>query len=93
VPIKSFRHKGLERFFVSGSRAGIQPAHGGKLILLLTRLNLASEPNDMNAPGFDLHALRGDRVGRYAVSVNGNWRLTFEFAGTDAILVDYEDYH
>lgn len=47
----------------------------------------------MNVPGWGLHALAGPLAGRYAVSVSGNWRLTFGFNGEDAILVDYVDYH
>ena len=91
--IKSFRHKGIQRFFETGSKAGIQPAHAIKLRLQLTRLDDAIGPQDMNAPGWKLHALTGDFVGHWAVTVNGNWRLTFRFEGTDAELVDYQDYH
>ena len=82
--IKSFRHKGIQRFFETGSKAGIQPAHAIKLRLQLTRLDDAIGPQDMNAPGWKLHALTGDLVGHWAVTVNGNWRLTFRFEGTDA---------
>jgi proteic killer suppression protein len=87
--IKSFQHKGLERFFQRGSKAGIQAAHASKLGRQLARLNVATRPADMNLPGWDFHPLQGDDKGRYAVSVNGNWRMTFEFEGTDATLVDY----
>ena len=91
--IKSFRHRGLERFFNTGSKAGIQPAHERKLRILLTTLNLASTPHDMNRPGWHWHPLKGDLKGHWAVTVNGNWRITFTFEGEDAILVDYQDYH
>ncbi|MFM0225613.1 type II toxin-antitoxin system RelE/ParE family toxin [Paraburkholderia dipogonis] len=90
--IKSFRHKGVERFFSTGSKAGIQAAHASKLGRLLTALNRAKSPDDMNQPGWGLHELEGRRKACWSVRVNGNWRLTFEFDGEDAILVDYEDY-
>ena len=91
--IRSFRHKGLERFFTSGSRVGIQAKHAERLRLILGRLNVAAEPRDMNLPGLDLHPLKGDQKGRWAVKVSGNWRLTFGFVGKDVEKVDYEDYH
>lgn len=91
--IKSFRHAGLEKFFFTGSKAGIQPSHARKLNLQLTTLNRAKAPADMAAPGWDLHVLRGDLKGHWSIKVSGNWRLTFRFEGEDAILVDYQDYH
>jgi len=91
--IRSFRHKGIERFFKTGSKAGIQPKHGVRLNLLLTQLDLATEPQDMNLSGWDWHPLKGDLADHWAVSVNGNWRLTFAFDSGDAVLVDYRDYH
>lgn len=91
--IRSFRHKGLERFFTTGSRVGIQAKHAERLRLILGRLNVAAEPRDMNLPGLDLHPLKGDQKGRWAVKVGGNWRLTFGFVGKDVEKVDYEDYH
>lgn len=48
---------------------------------------------DMDLPGLHLHELKGDRKGTWAVSVSGNWRVTFRFEGKDATEVDYEDYH
>ena len=91
--IKSFRHKGLESFFRTGSKAGIQPHHAGKLQVLLAALDNAKQPEDMNAPRWRLHALVGELAGHWSVWVNGNWRLTFRFDGDDAELVDYQDYH
>jgi toxin HigB-1 len=91
--IKGFRHKGVERFFRSGSKAGIQPQHAAKLSRQLFALDNARRVEDMNAPGWRLHPLRGDLEGHWSVDVSGNWRLTFAFAGEDAILVDYQDYH
>ena len=91
--IRSFRHKGLERFFVKGSKSGIQSAHSKRLRLILGRLQAATTPQDMNLPGLYLHQLRGKYRGRWSVRVSGNWRLTFKFDGPDAIDIDYEDYH
>jgi proteic killer suppression protein len=91
--IRSFRHKGLQRFAETGSKAGIQPVHAKRLRILLTALDAASGPSDMNAPGYDLHPLRGNLEGHWSVSISGNWRLTFSFEAEDTILVDYQDYH
>jgi len=91
--ISSFRHRGLEQFFLSGSRAGIRPEHAEKLRLILGSLSAAELPGDMNLPGLRLHQLKGAMRGRWSVTVSGNWRITFAFAGGHAVLVDYEDYH
>jgi proteic killer suppression protein len=90
---KTFRHKGLERFFREGSKAGIQPKHAERLRLQLARLDAASGAGDMDLPGWKWHALKHDLAGHWSVSVSGNWRMTFTFEGTDAVLVDYQDYH
>jgi proteic killer suppression protein len=91
--IKSFRHKGIKKFYESGSIAGIQAKHQKRLRLQLSALDTALKPSDMGVPGWDLHPLHDDLEGHWAVSVNGNWRLTFMFEGQDVILVDYQDYH
>ena len=91
--IRSFRHKGLKRFFESGSMAGIQPAHAGRLRLILGWLDASTMPKDMDLPGLMLHPLKGNRKGCWSVRVSGNWRVTFSFAGKDADVVNYEDYH
>jgi proteic killer suppression protein len=91
--IRSFRHKGLEKFFLGGSKAGIQAKHEKRLRLQLSQLDAATGAVDMNLPGWKWHLLKDDLAGHWSVSVNGNWRLTFTFEGTDAILVDYQDYH
>ena len=91
--IRSFRHKGLERFFLKGTKSGIQAKHASKLRLILGRLNASHGPNDMNLPGLYLHQLGGERLGTWSVRVNGNWRVTFRFVEGDAEMVDYEDYH
>jgi proteic killer suppression protein len=91
--IKTYRHKGLQRFAETGSKAGIRPEHAARLRILLTALDAASEPADMGAPGSYLHPLRGDLKDHWSVSVSGNWRITFAFERSDVILVDYLDYH
>ena len=75
MAIKGFRHKGLERFFATGTRLGIQAKHADQFRLILGRLNVAESPRDLNLPGSDLHELRGPRKGTWAVKVIGNWRL------------------
>ena len=87
--IKAFRHKGIQRFFESGSKAGIQPQHAAKLSRQLAKLNSAISPDDMNIPGWRLHPLKSGLSDHWSVWVNGNWRLTFAFEGKDAVLVDY----
>ena len=91
--IRSFKHKGLAKFFETGSTAGIQSAHADRLRLILGRLNAAVKAEDMGLPGLRLHPLKGERKGTWAVSVSGNWRITFRFVGPDAEVVNYEDYH
>ncbi|KLI96866.1 type II toxin-antitoxin system RelE/ParE family toxin [Luteimonas sp. FCS-9] len=91
--IKSFRHKGLRRFYETGSTAGIQAGHAKRLQMQLAALDTASIVEDMEIPGFRLHPLKGRMQGRWAISVNGNWRLTFEFRDGNAYVLDYEDYH
>jgi proteic killer suppression protein len=91
--IKTFKHKGLCEFFETGTTRGIQAAHAGKLSRQLLRLNTATTSQDMNLPGWRLHALSGQMDGHWSIWVNGNWRLTFRFEGEDVILVNYQDYH
>jgi toxin HigB-1 len=91
--IKGFRHRGLERYFTNGTTTGIQAKHEKRIRLILARLHASTSARDMNLPGLGLHPLKGKRKGTWAVSVSGNWRITFSFDGADAIEVDYEDYH
>jgi proteic killer suppression protein len=91
--IKSFAHKGLEKFFRTGSKAGIQAQHAVRLRLQLAMLDEVDEPGDMNAPGWRLHPLQGQLQGHWSITVSGNWRLTFRFEEENAMLVDYQDYH
>ena len=91
--IRSFKYKGLERFFITGSRKGIQSEHAEKIARILDRLDASISPSDMNLPGYRLHELKGKDIGTWSVTVSANWRITFEFVGQDASLIDYRDYH
>jgi len=91
--IRSFRHKGLEQFFITGSKKGILPDHADKIARILDRLDASITPADMNLPGYRLHELKGQEAGTWSVTVNANWRVTFQFEGQDAVVVDYRDYH
>lgn len=91
--IRSFRHKGLERFFREGNRRGIDARQAERLERMLDRLDAAKQAEDMNLPGYGFHGLKGNRKGSYAISVSGNLRMTFRFKDVDAIDIDLEDYH
>ncbi len=91
--IKSFRHKGLKKFYDSGSVTGIQPQHAKRLRTQLAALDTASDIDDMDIPGFKLHPLKGADIDRWSVWVNGNWRVTFDFHDGHTYIIDYEDYH
>ena len=91
--IISFKHKGLQKFFQTGSAAGIQASHKKRLRLQLFALDTATVIDDMDIPGFRLHQLKGERDGAWSIRVNGNWRITFKFENGNAYIVNYEDYH
>lgn len=91
--IQSFRHKGLRRFYESGSKSGTQPHHERRLRMQLAALDTAQVIEDINIAGFRLHSLKGESKGRWSIWVNGNWRLTFEFRDGHAHVLDYEDHH
>lgn len=91
--IKSFKHKGLKKFFETGSLAGIQAGHANRLRMQLAALDTAQMIEDMDLPGFRLHPLKGERTGIWSITVSGNWRVTFEFIEGNAYIVNYEDYH
>jgi toxin HigB-1 len=91
--IKSFKHKGLQKFFETGSKMGIFPDHAPKIGRILDRLDASIDPGDMALPGYHLHQLSGKDKKTWSVRVSGNWRITFMFEGEDVILVDYRDYH
>ena len=91
--IVDFKHKGLERFFNTGSISGIQAKHSTKLQRQLTALNEAQSIEEMNFPGWKLHPLKGNLKDHWAITVNANWRMTFIFKDGNAHIVDYQDYH
>ena len=91
--IRSIRHKGLARLYTAGSAAGVQATHTKRLRFQLAALDTAQSIDDLDVPGFRLHPLKGKLKGRWSISVNGNWRLTFEFTDGNVYVLDYEDYH
>lgn len=91
--IVNFRHKGLRDLFLHGQTAGVKREHVKRLRHRLAVIDAASCINDINMPGYRLHPLSGNRHGTWAISVSGQWRLTFEFVNGDAYILDYEDYH
>lgn len=91
--IKSFKHKGLENFFTTGSTAGIQANHERRLEERLQALHTATMIDDMDLPGWRLHELKGNRARQWSITVSGNWRVVFEFIDGHAYVVNYEDYH
>lgn len=93
VVIVSFRHKGLERLYLDGSKKGVQAGHVPKLLRILSALDVAQTPDDLAIPSFRTHPLKGALAGHWSIWVNGNWRVTFRFVDNDVELVDYQDYH
>ncbi len=93
--IKSFKHKGLELFYTKGSMRGIQAMHANRLRVILNRLNLMTEISDLDIPSLRLHKLKGNMANLWSVTVQANWRITFEFNEKDenVYIVDYQDYH
>ncbi len=91
--IKSFRHKGLQRFYESGNIKGIQAQHAKRLRMQLAALDSACEIQDLDLPGYRLHPLKGARRHTWSITVNSNWRITFEFTDGNVYIVNYEDYH
>lgn len=91
--IKSFRHAGLQAFFETGSKAGIRPEHASRLNRILGILDAATSIEQVNLPGLKLHKLSGSLADCWAVTVNGNWRVTFRFENGEVMLLDYADYH
>jgi proteic killer suppression protein len=93
IMIKSFKHKGLEKLFLTGSISGINPDHVKRLKLILAVIHRAKVISDINFIGSNLHELKGERQGIWSVTVRANWRITFRFEGGDAYILNYEDYH
>lgn len=91
--IKSFKHKGLEKFYASSNTKGIQAKHSKKLRMQLAALDTAQTIEDIDIPGYRLHQLKGSLKGLWSITVNANWRITFEFTDGNVYIVNYEDYH
>ncbi len=91
--IKNIKHKGLNAFFNENNKKGIPAVHLKKITRILTLLNASIRPEDMNLSGFDLHRLSGKRKDTWSITISGNWRITFKFSNSDAVDVDFEDYH
>ena len=91
--IVSFNHKGLRRFYETGSPKGINSDHSNRVRMQLAALDTAQTIEDMDIPGYRLHKLKGSRKGIWSIAASGNWRITFEFKEGNVYIVDYEDYH
>jgi proteic killer suppression protein len=91
--IRSFRSKALRLFAETGDARKLSVPNAGRVRRILNELDIAKAPEEMNLPGYRFHALKGDRKGAFAVDASGNWRITFRWAGKDAVEVDLEDYH
>jgi proteic killer suppression protein len=91
--IKSWKHKGLKKLYLTGNKSGIIPDHIRRIMVILQLLDAATAAERMNLPGMNFHKLKGDLKGFYSVAVRANWKIIFKFVGEDAILVDYLDYH
>jgi len=91
--IRSFRHKGLQRYYESGKKSGVQSKHVKRLKMQLAALDTALTIHDMDIPGYRLHQMKGQAKNRWSIWVSGNWRLTFEFVDGDVHILNYEDYH
>jgi proteic killer suppression protein len=91
--IKSFKHRGLEKYFYNDDQSRINPEHAARIARILDRLDASLKPHDMKLPGFKLHKLSGKDKDTWSVWVSGNWRVTFKFEGNNAVAVDYRDYH
>jgi proteic killer suppression protein len=83
----------IDVFFEKGKTSDIQTQHAKKLRMQLAAIHTAQDIDDINLPGFSLHLLKGDRSNIWSISVNGNWRVTFEFTDGNAYILNYEDYH
>ncbi|WP_330985113.1 MULTISPECIES: type II toxin-antitoxin system RelE/ParE family toxin [Enterobacterales] len=91
--IMSFRHKGLRDLFFFNDASGVNPKHVKRLLNRLSIMNEATTVTDLNLRGYRLHELQGERQGVWAITVSGNWRVTFEFFNGNAHVLNYEDYH
>lgn len=91
--IKSFKHKGLKRFYGDNDASGVNPEQVIRIARILDRLEASKIIADMNIPGYKLHLLSGNRKNSWSVKVSGNWRITFRFENGNAYDINLEDYH
>ena len=91
--IKSFKHKGLEKFYYKGDSSKLNKDHVDKISLVLSVIANAKTVEDTNFPGSDWHKLKGNRKNTYSVAIRANWKITYEFYDGNAYILDYEDYH
>lgn len=91
--IVSFKHKGLKLFYEKGDASKLQPQHVSKIRLILTRLDAAKTPEELNVPGYGLHQLKGDLKDFWSVKVDKNFRIIFRVVNENAHELDYIDYH
>lgn len=91
--IGSFKHKGLKRLYDKDDGSKLKADHLRKITRILSLLDVATSPQDLDLPGFGLHALKGDLKGHYSVSVSGNWRITFRYENGQPQDVNLVDYH
>ncbi len=91
--IEQFKDKSLKLLFEKGDSSRIRSDLLRKIENILSRLQAAKEIRDMNAPGLNLHPLKGERKGTWSITVKSNWRITFRFENGDAYDVKLEDYH
>jgi toxin HigB-1 len=89
--IRTFRSKSLRTYFEAGAASGLSVQNVQRVGRMLRALDDATQPEQVNLPGYHFHALRGER--RWSIRITGNWRITFGWDGADAIDVDLEDYH
>jgi len=91
--IRKFKHKGLRKFFETGNASGVDSQHATKIRQILALLETAETIEDMNLPSLNLHELKGQRKGTFAVKVSANWRVTFRLQDGGIVDTNYEDYH
>ena len=89
--IRTIRNRALRVYFETGNSSGLSVPNVARVGRILRAIDAANRPEQLNLPGFYLHALRGVR--RWSIRVTGNWRITFAWDGGDAVDMDLEDYH
>ena len=91
--IRKFQHRGLRRLHERGERGRVGADMLDKIENILALLDIAEGPEDMDLPELRPHPLKGDLAGVWAVTVQGNWRVTWRFEGKDVLDVNLTDYH